>query len=83
MNETKQPTAPPRVKLRTAQVWELMRRRNMSQNELARSARISSGYLSQLIARRRCPSPAVRRRLQAALGVSEFEVLFTMEYGDD
>ena len=86
MNETKQtsePTEPPTIKLRTPKVWELIGRRNMSQNELARRARISSGYLSQLIAGRRCPSPAVRRRLQAALGVSEFEELFTMEYGDD
>ena len=78
-----QPTAPPRVKLRPGPVWELITRRNMSQNELARRAGISSGYLSHLLAGRKCPSPAVRRRLQAALGVSEFEELFTMEYGDD
>ncbi len=83
MNEIKQPTGPPTIKLKTAQVWELIGRRNMSQNELARRARISSGYLSQLLAGRKCPSPAVRRRLQAALRVSEFDDLFTMEYGND
>ncbi len=76
------PTAPPRIKLRPEQVWKLIGRRNMSQNDLARSAGISSGYLSQLIAGRKSPSPAVRRRLQTALEVSEFEDLFTMEYGD-
>ena len=82
-NEIKQPTEPPTIKLKTAQVWKLIGRRNMSQNELARRAGISSGYLSRLLAGRKCPSPAVRRRLQAALEVSEFEELFTMEYGNE
>ena len=78
-----QPTAPPRVKLRQERVWDLLNRRNMSQNELARLARISSGYLSQLISGKKSPSPAVRRRLQAALGVSEFDDLFLQEKPDD
>ena len=37
-----------RVKLNPDRVWELLNRLNMSQNELARMACISSGYLSQL-----------------------------------
>ena len=78
-----QPTAPPRVKLRPGPVWELITQRNMSQNELASQAGISSGYLSQLISGRKSPSPEVRRRLQAALEISCFEDLFVMEYGDD
>ena len=78
-----QPTAPPRVMLRPGPVWELISRRNMSQNELASKAGISSGYLSQLISGRKSPSPDVRRRLQAALEVSQFDDLFTMEYGDE
>lgn len=73
----------PKAKLRAEPVWELITRRNMSQNELARRSDISSGYLSQLISGRRSPSPDVRKRIQAALGVSEFEELFTMEYGDE
>ena len=79
----KQRTMSPRVKLKPEPVWELITRRNMSQNELARLARISSGYLSQLISRRRCPSPDVRKRLQAALDVEQFEELFDLEYGDE
>ena len=78
-----QPTAPPRVKLRPVPVWELITERNMSQNELARKVGISSGYLSQLISGRKCPSPEVRRKLQAALEVDSFKDLFLMEYGDD
>ena len=69
--------------LKPAPVWELIGRRNMSQNELARKAGISSGYLSQLISWRKSPSPDVRRRLQAALEVDCFEDIFVMEYGDD
>ena len=76
-------TEPPRIKLKPAPVWELIGRRNMSQNELARRAEISSGYLSQLISGRKCPSPEVRQRLQAALEVERFEDIFVMEYGDD
>ena len=77
------PRTPPRVKIRSDQVWELINRRNMSQNELASLSGISSGYLSQLITGRKCPSPEVRRRLQAALEISCFEDLFVMEYGDE
>ena len=86
MNQPTEPprlTEPPRIKLRPAPVWELIGRRNMSQNELARRAEISSGYLSQLISGRKCPSPEVRRKLQAALEVDCFEDIFVMEYGDD
>ena len=55
----------------------------MSQNELARLAKILSGYLSQLISGRKSPSPAVRRRLQSALELDSFDQLFTMEYRDE
>lgn len=68
-----------RVKLKPEAVWEQINRRNMSQNELARASGISSGYLSQLISGTRSPSPAVRKRLQAVLGVYEFDQLFVME----
>ncbi len=79
----KQRPPAPRVKLRPEPVWEQISRRNMSQNELARQARISSGYLSQLISGRKSPSPDVRKRLQAALEIGQFEDLFTLEYSDD
>ena len=79
---TQRPSSP-KARLRPEPVWELITRRNMSQNELARRSDISSGYLSQLISGRKSPSPEVRRRLQAALEVSCFEDLFVMEYGDE
>ena len=75
--------APPRVRLKPEPVWERINRRNMSQNELARRAEISSGYLSQLINGRKSPSPDVRKRLQAALGCDQFDELFALEYLDD
>lgn len=73
----------PKAKLRAEPVWELITRRNMSQNELARRSEISSGYLSQLISGRKNPSPDVRKRIQAALEVDQFDDLFDLEYGDE
>ncbi len=69
----------PRVRLNPEAVWEHLSRRNMSQNELARAARISSGHISLLMNDKRSPSPGVRRRLQAALGVTDFDELFILE----
>ena len=75
--------ASPRVRLKPEVVWERINRRNLSQNELARRAEISSGYLSQLINGRKSRSASVRRRLQAALECDRFEELFVLEYADD
>ena len=68
-----------RVKLSPNRVWELLNRLNMSQNELARMACISSGYLSQLMSGTRCPSAEVRRRLMDVLRVADFDDLFILE----
>ena len=76
-------TARPRVKLNRDAVWALLDQLGISQNELARRCGLSPGYLSLLMARKRSPSPATRRRLQQALGVSEFEDLFIWETGGD
>ena len=72
-----------RVKLKSDVVWELMNRRNMSQNELARRTQITSGYLSQLMTGSRSPSPEVRKRIQTALGARRFDQLFILEHVDD
>ena len=72
-------TSRPRVRLNPQAVWEHLSRRNMSQNELARAVSVSSGHISLLMNGKRSPSPSVRRRLQAALGVTDFDDLFTME----
>ncbi len=68
-----------RVRLKTEEVWELLNRLNLTQNELARRIGRSSGYLSQLINGERCPSAETRRRLMQVLGVSDFDDLFVME----
>lgn len=68
-----------RVRLNPDRVWELLNRLNMTQNELARLAGISSGYLSQLMTGTRRPSAELRRRLMKALGVTRFEDLFFLE----
>ena len=72
-------TSRPRVRLNPQAVWEHLGRRDMSQNELARAAGITSGHISLLMNDRRSPSPDVRRRLQAALGVTDFDELFILE----
>ena len=70
------------VKLNPHAVWELLNRRNATQNELARLVGTSSGYLSQLMSGTRCPSADCRRRLMDALGVTDFDDLFILEKVD-
>ena len=60
-------------------VWEHLSKRDMSQNDLARAASISSGHISLLMNGKRSPSPGVRRRLQAVLGVTDFHEIFLLE----
>ena len=68
-----------RVKLNPHKVWEILDRRNMTQNELARLLDTSSSYLSQLISGHRRPSAAFRKRMMNVLGVTGFDDLFYME----
>ena len=72
-----------KVKLNADAVWELLNRLNMNQNDLARLASITSGYLSLLISGKRCPSSDVRRRLMEALGVTRFDDLFIVVRADE
>ena len=65
--------------LKPQAVWEHLSRRDMSQNELACGASITSGHISLLMNGKRSPSPCVRRRLQAMLGVTGFDELFLLE----
>ena len=73
----------PRVILNRDAVWALLDQLGISQNELARRCGLSLGYLSLLMAGKRSPSPHTRRRLQQALGVSDFDDLFIWETGED
>ncbi|MYK25736.1 MAG: helix-turn-helix transcriptional regulator [Dehalococcoidia bacterium] len=67
------------MRLNPQAVWEHLSRRDMTQNELARAAGISPGHISFLMNGKRSPSPGVRRRLRAALGVTDFDELFILE----
>lgn len=68
-----------RARVNPDALWKQLIRCNMAQKELARRAKISSGYLSQLISGTRFPSARVMKRLQKALGVTQFEDLFVLE----
>ena len=75
------PTRPrrPRVKLNRAAVSGLLSLLHMTQTELAQLCGLDPGYFSLLMAGKRSPSPEARRRIQQALGVSDFDRLFFME----
>ena len=68
-----------RVTVNADLVWEYLLRKNMTQRGLAAHAGISAGYLSQLLSGKRSPSATVRRRLQVALRITEFDALFVIE----
>ena len=68
-----------RVRLKQRCVWDRLDQLNMSQNELARTVGITSGYLSQLMSGTRCPSAEMRQRLQDILGIDSFDDLFILE----
>ena len=70
---------PLRVTLKPDPVWAFLEERDISQNELARRAGISSGYLSQLMSGSAHPSPEVRRRFQQVLGVTDSDDLFIID----
>ena len=65
------------TRLEPLAVWERLNRLNIPQNELARLAGISSGYLSQLMTGKRHPGPETRRRLLQVLA-AEFDDLFIL-----
>ena len=68
-----------RTRVKNRSVWEILARRNMTQNQLAKKAGITSGHLSQVINSERFPSPAVRQRLLDALAPVEFDEIFEIE----
>ena len=68
-----------RVKVKTRAIWRLLVRRNMTQNDLARKAGISSGHLSMMVNGERHPSAYVRRKMLEALAPVEFDEIFEIE----
>ena len=73
----------PVVRLKRGALWKRLEALNASQAWLAREAGMSHGYLSTLINEGRAPSGPVRRRLQAALGINDFDELFELEDRDE
>ena len=67
------------VRLKRDALWGRLEALNRSQAWLAREAGINPGYLSTLITEGRAPSGRVRRRLQAALDITDFDELFELE----
>ncbi len=73
----------PAVRLKQQALWKRLAGLNRSQGWLARQAGVSPGYLSTLITEGRAPSGCVRRRLQAALDITDFDELFELENEDE
>ena len=72
-----------RVWLNSDALWVHLRRRGISQNDLARRAGITGAYLSQLVNRKRNPSFQTMQRLLAALGGVTFHDIFIVERCDE
>ncbi|MCY3646799.1 MAG: helix-turn-helix transcriptional regulator [Chloroflexi bacterium] len=72
-----------RVRLKRHALWKQLEVRGRSQAWLAREAGINPGYLSTLITEGRAPSGRFRRRLQAVLGITDFDELFALEDRDE
>ncbi len=68
-----------RTRIRAEVVWEYLTRHNLSQSAFARRLGIDPGYFSQMMNGRRFPSPEMRARLMAGLGITAFDELFVME----
>ena len=68
-----------RILLNAQALWKRLDLLNMTQNDLARRAGVTSGYISLLVGGRRCPSPELRRRFMEILGVADFHELFIVE----
>ena len=71
------------VLLKTRALWDRLELLGRSQNWLARETGISRGYLSTLVNEGRAPSGRVRRRMQAVLGMEDFDELFELRHEDD
>ena len=71
------------VRIDAAAFWRRLNTLNRSQNRLAREVGISPSYVSMLVNGQRSPSGRIRRRMLKALGLEDFDDLFTMEDRDE
>ena len=67
-----------KVKLKAQTIRRILARKNLSQNWFAQRLGTSSGYLSQLMAGRRYPSPPMRQKILEVLPDYDFDDLFTL-----
>ncbi len=68
-----------KVYIRRKEVKKILIRKNKSQNRLACSLEISSGYMSQLMNGSRNPSPKLRERIMKKLPGHKFDDLFEIK----
>ena len=71
------------VRLDAAALWERLALLDRSQNWLARQMGVSPAYVSLLVNGGRAPSGRIQKRMLKALGVNDFNQLFTLEVTDD
>ena len=71
------------IRLDAAALWERLALLDRSQNWLAREMGVSPAYVSLLVNGGRAPSGRVQKRMLKALGVNDFNQLFTLEVTDD
>ena len=69
----------PNIRVNPYALWDRLGVLNMTQNQLADRAGLTSGYVSLLVGGKRRPSPDARRRLMEALDVTDFHDLFIVE----
>ncbi len=66
-----------KVYLKRGAVLRLLAEKNMSQNWLASRVGTTSGYMSQLMTGKRCPSPDMRESIQGVLRENNFYTIFS------
>jgi transcriptional regulator with XRE-family HTH domain len=68
-----------KVKLKAEAIHRILARKNLSQNWLAQRIGTNSGYMSQMLAGKRNPSPEMRRKILDVLKDYKFDDLFTLQ----
>lgn len=68
-----------KVFIKTKFIRKKLIRKNMSQNQFALRAGVTSGYMSQLMDGSRRPSPKLRQRLMDVLPECTFDDLFLIK----
>ena len=71
-----------RILLNPPAAWDRMDPRNLSQNRLADLLGCSPSHLSRVFNGTRCPSPALRQRMQEELGAGFGELFIVEEFND-